>query len=231
MNNHKNDKGDTIIFDLDGTLFQTETVAVPAFYRMYQRLEGQGMYWGSPPAKSRIESVFGMIAPDIWEQLLPGASEEVKQAADEGWLQEELSCLSEGLGALYPGVSRGLRELKRREWRLFIASNGLGPYVRGVVETFGLTPLFTGIYSAGEYQIGDKAELVKRLMQENEVSSACMVGDRSSDIRAGQKNGLFTIGCCYADFPRFSTGGELEGADAVIDAFDRFPDLVGNPRL
>src|SRR5699024_1377801 len=116
MNNHKNDKGDTIIFDLDGTLFQTETVAVPAFYRMYQRLEDQGMYWGSPPAKSRIESVFGMIAPDIWEQLLPGASEEVKQAADEGWLQEELSCLSEGLGALYPGVSRGLRELKRREW-------------------------------------------------------------------------------------------------------------------
>ncbi|PTX58138.1 phosphoglycolate phosphatase-like HAD superfamily hydrolase [Melghirimyces profundicolus] len=218
-----------IIFDLDGTLFQTEKVAVPAFHRTFRRLRDRGLYQGTIPSDERIQSVFGMTQADIWERLLPGAAEEVKREADAMWLRDELDCLQEGMGGLYPGVTKGLRELKERGWRLFVASNGLGPYVRGVLDTFGLTFLMEGIYSAGEKNIRQKERLVALLKEEQGVSSGYMVGDRSSDVRAGKANGLVVIGCRYAHFPQFSNEDELEGADAVIRSFDQLLPLLKNP--
>ncbi|WP_240512054.1 HAD family hydrolase [Paludifilum halophilum] len=215
-----------LIFDMDGTLFQTETVAVPAFRRTFQRLRVSGRVQGERPTDERVCSVFGKTPPEIWDRLLPGSSEEVKEQADQWWLQDELDCLSEGMGALYPGVEEGLRDLRDRGWRLFIASNGLGPYVRGILVTFGLTSLFSGIYAAGEHQIGEKKRLVGKLIQEHQVTSGWMIGDRSSDVQAGKANGLPVIGCRYADFPSFGEEDELEGADQVIDSFQEILEIV-----
>lgn len=222
-------RGDTIIFDLDGTLFQTEKVAVPAFQRTFRRLLEKGLYRGESPSNEQIQSVFGMTLSDIWERLLPGASEEAKRKADDWWLQDELDCLAEGMGTLYPEVSEGMEELSSRGWQMWIASNGLGPYVRGVVDTFGLADRLKGIYTAGEQQIAEKDQLVKRLMKQNGISSGWMVGDRRSDIHAGKVNGLTVIGCRYPDFPRFGDRGELEGADRIIDHFHQLLDVVGYP--
>lgn len=222
-------EGKAIIFDLDGTLFQTEQVAVPAFHRTYERLEGQGLYRGPRPSDDQVTSVFGMTPSDIWARLLPEASEQVKETADTWWLQDELDCLAEGMGELYPGVAESLEVLGGHGWRLFVASNGLGPYVRGVLRVFGISSLFEGIYSAGEQKIFQKERLVAKLMAEHKVSSGWMVGDRSSDVRAGKANGLQVLGCRYADFPQFSDENELEGADEVIGSFNELLPLVGVP--
>ncbi|MOA70685.1 bifunctional 5'-methylthioadenosine/S-adenosylhomocysteine nucleosidase/phosphatase [compost metagenome] len=49
-----------------------------------------------------------------------------------------------------------------------------------------------------------------------------MVGDRSSDVEAGKKNGQTVIGCAYAGF---GNGTELQGADVLITNFDELLDL------
>ncbi|MFC4075454.1 HAD hydrolase-like protein [Salinithrix halophila] len=219
-----------IIFDMDGTLFQTEKVAVPAFHRTFQRLNEEGLYTGERPDDSQVQSVFGMTQADIWENLLPGSSDSVKEQADRWWLEDELDCLKEEMGALYPGVEETLRELDGRGWRLFVASNGLGPYIRGVIRTFSLEDLIEEGYSAGEHAIGEKDRLVGKLMKEQGIDSGYMVGDRSSDVRAGKANGLTVIGCRYAGFPQFGEGDELTGADGVIDAFPQLLEIVGSPR-
>ncbi len=212
-------QGKAFIFDLDGTLFQTEQVAIPAFHRTYQQLQEQGLYQGDRPADEQVTSVFGMTSEGIWERLLPGASDEVKKRADDKWLENELDCLAEGMGALYPGVPRSLEALHGQGFRLFVASNGQGPYVRGVLQAFGIRSWFTGIYSAGEKKIFDKRQLVALLMKEHQVTSGWMVGDRSSDVQAGKANGLTVIGCRYAGFPQFGDEKELEDADQVIHSF------------
>lgn len=60
------------------------------------------------------------------------------------------------------------------------------------------------------------------LLQHEGVGAAWMVGDRSSDVEAGLKNGLAVIGCQYAGF---GTPGELAGSDVLISSFDELPGL------
>lgn len=213
----------TAIFDMDGTLFQSETVALPAFRRAFMRLREEGLYRGDPPSDGEIQSVFGMTQEEIWSRLLPEADEGTRKRADRWTLEEELAGLRRGEGRLYPGVAETLRRLKAEGWRLFIASNGLRSYLDGVLETFRLSPLFTGVYGAGDHGTETKEELVRMLMEEHGVTGGFMVGDRKSDVRAGKANGLKVIGCRYPGFTRFGREDELKDADVVVD---RFPDIL-----
>lgn len=220
MSNH------AIIFDLDGTLFQTEKLAIPAFRNALERLRRADMFERSMPTDEEIQSVFGLTHEEIWNRLLPGADEQVKKMADQWMLEEELHGLQHGRGELYPGVEETLNRLKQDGWRLFIASNGILPYVKGVLATFQLLPLFSGIYTAGEYRTHEKKELVSILIKEHKVTGGYMVGDRSSDVEAGLANGLTVIGCQYAGFPNFSGERELDGAHVVIGTFPDLLDVV-----
>lgn len=212
-------KGHAFIFDMDGTLFQTETLAVSAFYHTFERLVEQGLYTGSLPTEQQIQSSFGMTSSELWQHLLPGGSKKAHEQADQWMLEEELHLLQQGMGALYPDVESVLHQLKDAGWPLFIVSNGMGPYVRGILEIHGLNSLFQGVYTAGDYQTVAKEDLVQRLMKEHQIMGGYMVGDRSSDVQAGKKNGLVVVGCQYADFPQFSEEKELQGADFIIESF------------
>ncbi|MDF2835958.1 MAG: haloacid dehalogenase, partial [Paenibacillus sp.] len=84
-------------------------------------------------------------------------------------------------------------------------------------------PLFDGLYSAGEYGTASKVDLVARLLQDHGLTPSkdiWMVGDRSSDVEAGSKNGLTTVGCAYAVYGKQA---ELSGADIRISSF---PELL-----
>lgn len=221
------------VFDMDGTLFQSEKVALPAFRRAFHRLKEEGLYRKDLPSDEEIQSVFGMTLEEIWSRLLPEADERTRKIADRWTLEEELAGLKRGEGRLYPGVVETLHRLKEEGWRLFIASNGIRQYLDGVLNTFRLTPLFSGVYGAGEYGTETKVELVRILMEEHGVSGGFMVGDRESDVRAGKANGLEVIGCLYPGFARFGKEEELKDADVVVN---RFPDILsvmlnrcGNP--
>ena len=63
----------------------------------------------------------------------------------------ELEGLSNEATVLYPEVKETLEELHRRGVRLFVASNGLEHYVKGIAEARGIMSLFEGVYSAGEH--------------------------------------------------------------------------------
>lgn len=217
---------EALVFDMDGTLFQTEKVAIPAFYRTFEMLREQGWVQGKAPSEEEIQSVFGMTQAEIWNRLLPEASDEVKKQADKWWLMHELACIREGMGELYPGVAETLGDLNAQGWPLYIASNGLGPYIRGILAYYNLDSLFSGVYSAGEQCIGEKERLVEKLIQDHGVQSGYMIGDRSSDVRAGKANHLKVVGCRYTDYPQFAEEDELAGADWILTSFDQLPSLL-----
>lgn len=208
---------EAMIFDMDGTLFKTETLLVPVFHKVFNRLREEGLYSGETPPEELILSCLGMLLPEIWRRVIPNHGETVHRRADELLLEFELEGLRRLATELYPQVPETLQELTQRGVRLFVASNGLEHYVKGVAEAHRIFPLFEGIFSAGEHQTASKVDLVKLLLDRHGVSRAWMVGDRSSDVEAGKRNGLTVIGCAYAGF---GDGGELAGSDVLIGSFD-----------
>lgn len=214
---------EAMLFDLDGTLFQTETLLLPAYEAAFAQMNREGIYTKGTPPKEAILSSLGMLLEHIWARVLPDAGDRVRRRADELLLQYQVQGLERGDGALYPGVEETLRALHARGVKLFVASNGLERYVKDVIEWKGLGGLFTGLYSAGEYGTRSKVDLVKLLLERHGVKTAWMVGDRSSDVEAGKNNGLPVVGCSYAQFGKES---ELDGADWIITNFAQLLELV-----
>ncbi|WP_435921818.1 HAD family hydrolase [Paenibacillus sp. DYY-L-2] len=210
-------KPEAMIFDMDGTLFKTETLLLPAYHQLFDRLREEKLYEGETPPEELMLSCLGMLLEDIWKKVIPDCSEAVHRRADELLLELELEGLQKYATELYPGVKETLEKLKGRGVRLFVASNGLEHYVKGVAEAHGIASLFEGVYSAGEFLTPSKVDLVKLLLDRHGVASAWMVGDRSSDVEAGIKNGLQVVGCAYADFGQ---GAELAGSDILITRFN-----------
>lgn len=205
------EKPEALIFDIDGTLFQTESVLDNAYYQTFHDLKG--LYDAEIPSIEKMYACIGMTAEELWADLAPDASEEFKKIAGERMLELEMDGLKKGLGKLYPTTYETLDNLQRNGYRLFVASNGEEDYVKSVVKYTGIEHLFEEVYTAGEYKTVSKIDLVKLILNNHNVTSAWMIGDRFSDIEAGIKNGLTAIGCDYAEFKKID---ELADADLVI---------------
>lgn len=211
-------KPEAMIFDMDGTLFQTETLLLPAYHKLFDILREEGHHEGETPDEELMLGCLGMLLEDIWKKVIPDATPAAHNRANELLLQLELEGLSDEAAVLYPEVKETLEELHRRGVRLFVASNGLEAYVKGISQARGLMPLFEGVYSAGEHGTASKVDLVKLLLDQHEIKDAWMVGDRSSDVEAGKENGQTVIGCRYAGF---GEDQELKGSDVVIHSFSQ----------
>ncbi|MBD2872920.1 HAD family hydrolase [Paenibacillus arenilitoris] len=223
MGQHTLPKPEAVIFDMDGTLLETEKLLIPVHRRVFETLREERLYEGETPPVEKLLGCLGMLLEDIWKQVMPDGTAEARKRADVLLLQYELEGLAEGEGELYPHVAETLRRLKEKGVKLFVASNGLEDYVKGVAIHKGIADLFDGLYSAGEYGTASKVELVSRLLKDHGIRRAWMVGDRSSDVEAGRGNGLATVGCAYAAYGRPE---ELDGADATIRDFRQLLDLL-----
>ncbi|WP_410512000.1 HAD hydrolase-like protein [Paenibacillus sp. BR2-3] len=215
-------KPEAMVFDMDGTLFQTESLLLPAYHKMFDILREEGLYSGPTPPEERILSSLGMVLEQIWKNVMPEADEAVHRRADQLLLQLEIEGLEAGGTLLYPKVVETLRALKERGIRLFVASNGLKDYIHSIVVVHELKDLFEDLYSAGGQGTATKVELLRLLLDNHGISNAWMVGDRSSDVEAGKGNGQTVIGCAYAGFGRED---ELKGSDVIISSFDELLNL------
>ncbi|NBD26095.1 HAD family hydrolase [Paenibacillus glycinis] len=217
---------EALIFDMDGTLFETDTLLKGVHDRIFATLRAEGLYMQPTPPVEKLLACLGMLLADIWRIVMPDGSEAAQRRADELMLRYEIEGLENGEGRLYPHVAETLRELKAQGFKLFVASNGLELYVKEVARFRGIAPLFDGLYSAGEYGTASKVHLVERLLRDHGVQSAWMVGDRSSDVEAGKKNGLQVVGCAYAAYGRQE---ELSGSDALITDFRQLLEMTRQP--
>lgn len=220
-----------MIFDLDGTLYQTERIAVQAFQKTFESLLQQGMIETSVPSESKIRSVFGLTGDQFWRELLPNANDHVRQIADQLLLEYEKALIDQGKGRFYPGVTEGLKQLYEQGWSLFIVSNGIEKYVNAVLSSADLTRLFTRVCSLGDQPNQLKRDAVRILIHQYRITSGYMVGDRYSDIDAGIANGLKTIGCRYKGFPDFGKESELELATYRIDRFQDLFDVIKRDQM
>jgi phosphoglycolate phosphatase len=206
-----------LIFDLDGTLFQTDSVTVPA---ARQAFEHHGL---TAPGAREICAFVGRTAAEYeaWlATLCPPlvAARIVAMAADR-----ELDLIGR-TGLLYPGVRDALAALRHRAARMAVCSNGSRRYVEAVLTSHGIDGLFDAVrFRRPEDR--DKPQMVADLLTDlawHPATPGIVIGDRRDDIEAARANGLHAIGCAYG----FGSEDELADADAIAQRPSRLPPLV-----
>ncbi|WP_099159158.1 HAD family hydrolase [Virgibacillus ndiopensis] len=214
----------SLIFDMDGTLFQTDKILELSLDDTFEQLRSLNK-WHTVTPIDKYREIMGVPLPKVWETLLPEHSDEVREQTDAYFLERLVENIRIGKGALYPNVREVFSYLKENDCSIYIASNGLIEYLNAIVNYYDLDNWITETFSVQQIQTLYKADLVKTIIRKYNIKKAAIVGDRLSDINAARDNGLVSIGCNF-DFARKD---ELSHADMVIDDLIELKTIL--PRL
>ncbi|MEN1936447.1 HAD hydrolase-like protein [Paenibacillus sp. 102] len=202
----------SLIFDMDGTLFQTEKILEVSLDDTFNHLRSLNL-WDTVTPIDKYREIMGVPLPKVWEALLPDHSNEVREQTDAYFLERLVENIRSGKGALYPNVKKVFNYLIENNYSIYIASNGLTEYLHAIVSYYNLDHWVTETCSIEQIQTLDKGDLVKTIIQKYDIKKAAVVGDRLSDINAAKDNGLIAIGCNFD----FAQEDELAQADLVIN--------------
>lgn len=202
----------SLIFDMDGTLFQTDKILELSLDDAFSRLQSLNK-WDKETPIGKYREIMGVPLPKVWETLLPNHSVEEREQTDAYFLERLIENISNGKGALYPNVKEVFSYLKENDCSIYIAINGLTEYLKAIVSYYHLDEWVTGTFSIQQIESLNKSDLVQSIIKKYGITNGAVVGDRLSDINAAKDNGLVSIGCNF-DFARED---ELSQADMVID--------------
>ncbi|RJS61781.1 HAD-IA family hydrolase [Bacillus sp. PK3_68] len=208
-----------MIFDMDGTLFQTNLILEGALEKVFEELRKNGLWTGQIPIEQYRE-IMGVPLPVVWETLCPHHSIETHRQSNEFFHLQLIELIKGQKGALYPDAEDILEALSTK-YTLYIASNGQKEYLQAITDTYKLNRFIKHTYSIQSIPSGHKSDLVKRIILENGIKNGVVVGDRLSDIQAAKDNGLLAIGVNFD----FAHPSELKQADQVINSLKELLDL------
>ena len=204
-----------IMFDMDGTLFRTET----SFFPSVREFAGRHSF--PVPDEAFLRSFIGQSGSEwrAWlEQLQLGQS--TQELASEFDLLEQEYVKTQG--ALYPGAVDVLRALALDGWKLGVCSNAPGWYPEVILTRAGVRDLFT-VVRVPSRPNQTKAMMLCEVWNELHPDQCAMVGDRADDMRAAYAGGYFAIGAAYGWAPQ-----ELELADVRIHDIAEIPTALAH---
>ncbi len=196
-----------VIFDMDGTLVDSEALAFRAAedgLRVYWRKRGLEP---SIPSRAEIRTLVGLPSLEYFGRLLPPDRRDDAAEVRTLVAGEEVRRLAAGEGRLYPGVAGTLAELRARGWKLGLVSNCGRVYFNANLAHLRLRDFLDVAFCLDDKP--SKSENVRAVLERFGARGGFMVGDRRADLDAGRENGLQTVGCTYG----FGGVEELAGAD------------------
>lgn len=109
---------DSLIFDLDGTLWDASATVTQGFRQAKKRVS----YVHSDITEEAVQAVTGQPYPVVYERLFPELTQEQREEFRQICAHEELLSAREQGGQPYPGLLPTLEYLAGK-YRLFIVSN------------------------------------------------------------------------------------------------------------
>lgn len=206
-----------VIFDLDGTLWDSVANVAKAWDEVVQELN---------PALGRIlpediRGLFGLSMDIIAVGLFPTLSREEAVKLLDICCARENEYLEQHGGNLYPGLESMLKELQV-SYKLFIVSNCQSGYIEGMLRHYGFEHYFTDFECYGNANL-PKAENIKRIIERNRISKAVYIGDIQGDYDSAVKAGVPFIHAAYG----FGTINELvPRAESVKDLIPLIKEIL-----
>lgn len=214
-----------IIFDMDGTLFQTNLILEPALEHTFEYLRQNNLWSGATPIE-KYREIMGVPLNVVWKTLCPDHSDTIREKSNHYFQKALIEEIRQGNGALYENVLATLQSLSE-SYPLFIASNGETAYLQAIMSTYNLERWIKGCYSIDLIPSKNKSHLVERIMKEQDIVRGFVVGDRASDINAAIDNNLIAIAVNF-DFAQLE---EIKKAHHIVEQFPQIIDIMNTCRI
>lgn len=200
-----------LIFDLDGTLWDSTEVIRPVWNRVLAE------HGRAALSKADFDALMGLTKAAIAAKVFPTLTEEARIAiVDECFRCEQLRLRVVG-GRLYPRLRETLEAL-RGNWQLYIVSNCAPGYLEAFFEAHALRGCFDDWETHGGTGLS-KGENTRLVCERNGLDRAYFIGDTASDAAAAAEAGLPFIHAAYGF-------GAVPEAKWRIESVDGLPALL-----
>ncbi|WP_394218463.1 pyrophosphatase PpaX [Halobacillus trueperi] len=179
----------TILFDLDGTLIDTNELIIASFTHTIEQYSDRNY---------EREEILDFIGPPLRESLYKVNPDKVEEMV-ETYREHNIENHNRYVKA-YEGVVETIETLNDQGYKLGIVTTKMRNTVHMGLELTNLDGLFETVVTLDDVTNAKPhpEPIVKALNQlESQASEAMMVGDNTHDIEAGQNAGTKTAGVAW----------------------------------
>ncbi|MDI9488628.1 HAD family hydrolase [Herbinix luporum] len=196
---------DSIIFDLDGTLWDSTKEVAKAWTEVKNKY---------PEVKDEItadklKGLFGQLLEDIGIQLFQSVSKEKAIELIRQCCEYENEYLAKHGADLYPGIEELIIKLHKK-YKLFIVSNCQEGYIQCFFKVYPQLEKYFTDYEYPGRSGKAKADNIKMVIERNNLKKPVYVGDTAGDAKAAKLAGVPFIYARYGF-------GQVEEYDDFID--------------
>ena len=199
-------KRDSIIFDLDGTLWDASETVVRAFNDSIQAIG-----FDINLTSQTVRDFSGMKMDDIFTQYFSFVPKEKLKEFETIYAEKESQYLQQFGGELFPNVKETLEKLVGN-YQLFIVSNCMKGYIENFIEFFSFEDLFEDFECFGNDGL-PKDKNIRMIVERNNLQNPVYVGDTIWDKESSEKAGVDFIHAAYGF-------GKIENPKVQIQNFE-----------
>jgi pyrophosphatase PpaX len=176
----------TILFDFDGTVMNTNQVIINSWQHTFRTLTGK-----ERPVED-IVATFGEILHDTVARFFPGVPLEEAVEVYRGYHRDNFGPMI----SVFPGVRELLETLKERGYTLAIVTSRLPSTTTEGLEKYGLSACFDLIVTCDDckkFKPDPEPVLIALEKLGKKPEEALMVGDTLNDILCARRAGVKSV--------------------------------------
>jgi len=202
-----------IIFDLDGTLWDSSRQVVDAWKNVINECEDINYNI----TVQNMHGLMGKTIEEIAKIIFNNVSEQRGLEVIKKCCIEEQFYIEKHGGILYPKLEETLKVLSEK-YNLFIVSNCQEGYIESFLKYHKLNEYFSDYENHGRTNLS-KGENIKSVIERNKLDKAVYIGDTLGDFQAAKLAGIPFVHAKYGF-------GNIEEKNHFINEISELPHLV-----